>query len=93
MIIRLIRKAFPMLDYYLQLGAVLHQVGLLSTHRRDLQVVLYRGQIRIGYADERHDELDVRGGTIDVWPSADNWQTAALLAARLPLQELEYERS
>ena len=92
MIAKLIRKAFPMLDYYLELGAAIDTIQRLYTYRSDLQVVLYRGQIRVGYADESHEDLYIRAGTLDVQPLPDNWLAAARLGGNLPQRQMESVR-
>lgn len=92
LIVRLVRRAFPLLDYYLELGAAIDSAQQMVTYRDDLQVVLYRGQIRVGYADEPHGDLEVRAGTLDVQPLSDNWQAAIRLGSRLPVRQVESVR-
>ena len=62
----------------------------MSVDRPDLQIVLYRGQFRIGYADEHHADLDQRIGIVDIDPLAWDWEHASSRMASLPKRKMEY---
>lgn len=78
-----------MLDFYLELGAAAHTISRMTVTRDDIQVVLYRGQIRVGSADEHHEDLEIRAGTQGVELQADNWYRAAEMLSRFPIRERE----
>ena len=87
MLSSLVHRAFPMLDYYLALGAAVHNITRLGLNREDIQVVIYLGQIRVGYADEPHVALDIRVGTLWTEPTPEEWQQAAdVLNRTLPVR-------
>ena len=86
-LIQLMRRAFPMLDFYLEYGAAIHALVKVLVLRPDVQAVLYEGQIRIGYENEHHEELVNRAGTRGVEPWADDFLRAARFAAEMPRKE------
>lgn len=79
-----LKAAFPGLDWANQYGAAAEAVARLSVRRDDLQFVVYQGQLRVGYADERQEDLVGRAGTRYVEPSPDDWYAALSLASSLP---------
>ena len=87
MITRLLRRAFPMLDLWLSMGAGLYALQRATAWRDDVQVVLYQGQIRVGAWNEYHWELDNRIGTCGVECDGDQWLLAAGYAKAIPYKQ------
>lgn len=83
-VIGALRKAFPLLDYYLELGAVMHALSAASVRREDVQVALVGGRIYIGYADEPWQGAECICGTFGIEPTADDWMRAVLYVAERP---------
>jgi len=77
-----IRDAFPKLDFYMEYGAAAEALIKATVNREDIQVVIYRGQLRIGSASEPHDDLEYRVGTQGLEPWADDLHRAAQYASR-----------
>ena len=78
-----------LLPYQTDIGYAVVAIGRLLIYRRDLQVAMREGEIRIGYIDDEWDDLEVRIGTRGIEPLASNWERVATLATSLP-SRLEY---
>ena len=83
MFTRLLRHAFPLLDYWLTVGSAAARLARISVDRADLQICLYQGQFRIGYAEKRHEDLSERVGIIGVEPMAEDWEGAVRRAIKM----------
>ena len=79
-----LREAFPMLDFYLSYGAAFHALVQAEVRREDIQIVLYQGQLRVGYADQSHEDMGDRTGTRFAEPIHEEVVRAALMASALP---------
>ena len=81
-----LRRAFPMLEYYLELGMAVHNVTRATIFRDDVVVAISRGQIRVDHVGERWADMTYSAGTQYVEPTADNWGYALAAIAKVPQQ-------
>lgn len=79
-----LRRAFPMLDYYVGLGAAMHALHVASVRREDVQIALVGGRIFIGYANEPGPDAARAVGTFGVEPTGDGWMRAAMYVPEVP---------
>lgn len=85
-IVAALRRAFPMLEYYLELGMAVHNVTRATILRDDVVVAIARGQIRVDVIGERWADMAHSAGTQYVEPTADEWGYALNAIGRVPKQ-------
>ena len=73
-----------LLPYQTDIGYAAVAIGRLLIYRRDLQVGIREGQIRVGYIDQEWDDFPLSIGVQGIEPLAREWENVVTLASSLP---------